>query len=319
MLKTKEIRTAAAVFACALGIGFVMQNSEAAGTLYSKTAKPVAPQGAVLDVEEIILMSAEFDQAIQLPTPDPQLTKVSTPQALTAPQVPEPAIATSCDITATARPIAAAMVNLTMDAPCMKKERLSVHHNGMIFSATTDDMGRVDLDVPALARQAVFILAFTNGDGAVAQTVVEELSDYDRVVLQWKGETGFQIHAREFGAEYGSEGHVWAGAPRDMVTAVTGEGGFLTVLGAEEVSDGLMAEVYTFPRAAPRNGSIYLSVEAEVDRQNCGLEIEAQSLEVSAGGPIKSQDLSLAVPECDAVGSFLVLNNLLQDLKVAQN
>ena len=60
-----------------------------------------------------------------------------------------------------------------------------------------------------------------------------------------------------------------------------------------------------------------LSVETEVSQANCGLEIEAQSLEVGTQGTVKTQNLTLAVPECDAIGDFLVLNNLLQDLKVA--
>ena len=38
-----------------------------------------------------------------------------------------------------------------------------------------------------------------------------------------------------------------------------------------------------------------------------------------ADGAMKTQDLTLAVPGCDAVGSFLVLNNLVTDLKVASN
>jgi hypothetical protein len=80
-----------------------------------------------------------------------------------------------------------------------------------------------------------------------------------------------------------------------------------------------MAEVYTFPTAmGAQTGTIDLSVEAEVTVMNCGLEIEAQSLELQ-GGSVKTQDLTLAVPECDAKGSFLVLNNLVQDLTVASN
>ena len=70
---------------------------------------------------------------------------------------------------------------------------------------------------------------------------------------------------------------------------------------------------------AAQEGDVALSVEAEVSEANCGLEIEAQALELRGSGQVKTQNLTLAVPDCDAVGSFLVLNNLLQDLKVAQN
>jgi hypothetical protein len=62
-----------------------------------------------------------------------------------------------------------------------------------------------------------------------------------------------------------------------------------------------------------------LSVEAEVSELNCGQEIEAQSLQVGSDGKLKTRNLTLAVPDCDAIGNFLVLNNLLEDLKVARN
>ena len=322
MKRTKEILTAVGTLACAVGIGFVMQNSEAAEQRYGRADElPVADNGALLEVEGIMLTSAEFDGDIALPTTDARVIKASAPQSLLpAPDSHNTAIAASCDITADARAVAAAMVKLSLDATCLPNERLTVHHNGMIFTETTDDKGHLGVTIPALAQEAVFILAFGNGDGAVAQTSVPELADYNRVVLQWKGATGFEIHAREFGADYGDEGHVWSGAPRDMAAAVTGEGGFLTRNGDTDVAEPLIAEVYSFPVAAsPRSGDVALSVEAEVSEANCGIEIEAQALEVRGSDNITTQNLTLAVPECDAVGNFLVLNNLLQDLKVAQN
>ena len=94
----------------------------------------------------------------------------------------------------------------------------------------------------------------------------------------------------------------------------------MTRNGDIEASEPLMAEVYSFPVAkTAQEGDVALSVEAEVSEANCGLEIEAQALELRGDDPVKTQNLTLAVPDCDAVGNFLVLNNLLQDLKVAQN
>ena len=117
---------------------------------------------------------------------------------------------------------------------------------------------------------------------------------------------------------YGSDGHVWAGAMRDMTYAVTGQGGYIYRLGDPEIPDGLLAEVYTFPASAAQNaGDVALSVETELGNNNCGLEIEAQTLQTFSGKDITSRDLSLSVLDCDAAGNFLVLNNLFEDLKVA--
>ena len=338
MAYTKEIITGAGALACAIGIGFVMQSSDIAEQRYgdtppdqqvttsemvalSDTGLPEIADNPLLDVQEITLTSAEFDSGIALPEADAEVVKASAPASfLATPEAPQavPVPDMSCEIEARARPIAAAMVDLTMEAPCLPNERVTVHHNGMIFTETTSATGTINLTLPALSVEAVFILAFTNGEGAVAQTRVEDINEYDRAVLRWKGETGFQIHAREFGAAYGDTGHLWADAPGTVANAVVGNSGVLTRHGDKRAADPLLAEVYTFPKAATaRVGDVALSVEAEITELNCGIEIEAQSLELQADGGIKTRNLSLPIPDCDAQGTFLVLNNLLQDLKVA--
>lgn len=341
----KEIYTTAGTLACAIGIGFFMQQSGQ----HSNPVQTVSAdfQGAtlanadaaVLDVEEIILTSAEFANSLTTPPTEENVTLAAaqepaldearealpaagtggadTPSEMMGPQAE---IKDICEIVANARPIAAAMVNLTLSAPCLPEERVTVHHAGLLFNQTTDAEGGFDITVPAMAQTAVFIVAFTNGDGAVAQARVEELADFDRVALQWKGNTGFQLHAREFGADYGTKGHVWSGAARDLSYAVTGQGGYVTLLGDAGVPDGLLAEVYTFPTETSRtSGDVDLSVETEVASNNCGLEIEAQTLQMTSGNDITSRDVTLSVPDCDAAGNFLVLNNLFEDLKVAAN
>ena len=332
----KEAVTTAGTLACAIGIGFFMQNGQPNSTPPAgyTGANLVNAEAAVLDVGDIILTSAEFsdsspkpvvEEKVTLAAPQeiavPAETKLPTVQTEIQPEKPamdEAEMETACEIIANARPVAAAMVNLTLSAPCLPDERVTVHHNGLLFNQTTDASGAFEVTVPALSRDAVFIVAFTNGEGGVAQTTVEEMSDFDRVAVQWKGETGFELHALEFGADYGTEGHVWSGAPRDMTFGVTGQGGYLSRLGDPDVPDGLIAEVYTFPTGTSQNaGDVALSVETEVSTINCGLEIEAKTLQTGSGNDITSRNLTLSVPDCDATGNFLVLNNLFEDLKVA--
>jgi len=335
----KEIVTTAGTLACAVSIGFFMQNTQSAERQTAQFAgAPLAnSQASVLDVAEITLTSAEFSQAAPAASVEEDVTPVAAQEIVApdpgdrpdmqaadaidqpdTPDIQEAELQADCDIAANARPVAAAMVNLTLNAPCLPSERVTVHHSGLVFNQTTDAAGAFNITVPALAEEAVFIVAFTNGEGAVAQTAVEEMADFDRVALQWKGETGFQLHAREFGADYGSDGHVWSGAARDMSYAVTGQGGYISLLGDRDVPDGLLAEVYTFPTNAAKNsGDVALSVETEVAASNCGLEIEAKTLQTGSGIDITTRNLTLSVPDCDATGNFLVLNNLFEDLKVA--
>ncbi|WP_299045044.1 hypothetical protein [uncultured Tateyamaria sp.] len=336
MRHLKEIATAVGTLAIAVGIGFVMQSSETAQARYGEDARPVqiptateadgalngsASADVLLEVQEIELTSASDPVAVPVPQTESNVQRVAAPATAQTPQdadtLPR---AEGCEMAAHATVGAAAMVTLTLNAPCAANERLTVHHNGMMFTETTDDAGDLTIQVPALTRNAVFIMAFSNGDGAVVQASVPDVDQYERTTLQWRGLAGFELHAREFGAEYGQTGHIWSGVDQNADGMTQGENGYIMRLGDAQSAETLIAEVYTYPSGhSAKSGVIDLSVEAEVTHNNCGLEVEAQSLEMMTGGQMKTQDLTLAVPGCDAVGSFLVLNNLVADLKVASN
>lgn len=339
MIERKRLTTVGGTLICALGIGYFMQSTAQPPAAMQKqvAAKPAAEkpevnqQQALAPVKESNAIG-EIKE-ITLTAAAPVLPKAPSPAVLPGHpvvkvalddvpvvQMPEevPAPSLSCEHQLTARSEAAAMVRLQLDAPCMINERFTLHHNGMMFTQVTDSDGQSDFTVPALSKNAVFIVAFANGEGAVANASVSSLEYYDRAVLQWKGESGMQIHALEYGSDYGSDGHVWADAARDNSVAALGEGGFLTRLGAADVDNALLAEVYTFPTGvAKRGGDVQLSVEAEVSGMNCGRDVEAQSIQKGADGGLKTQDLVLAMPDCNAIGDFLVLKNLLNDLKIA--
>lgn len=350
MSRTKEIATAVGTLACALGIGFAMQNTDTASQRYGDAAdqspedagaveaepqaqavpKPAPLQVAVLNVQDVTLTSAMpssllpaepaliEDASRETPPPVPyeaERADEATEQAVE----PETVDGPDCTITATATPANAATVALTLAAPCHANMRVTVHHNGMFFTERTDADGALARTVPGLSEQAVYIFAFSDGDGAVVQTTVPDVANYNRVVLQWRGPAGFELHARAFGAAYGEAGHVWSGAEDlDIAKLETGTGGYIHSLGNADVAEPQQAEVYSYPVAlSGRNGEIDLSVEAEITSQNCGLEIEAQTLERDGSGTIRAQNLTLAVPGCEIIGDYLVLNTVLDDMKIA--
>lgn len=327
MDKTKGILTAASTLAIALGIGFVMQSSDEARAWYGSGSTPATKQAdpvktELLDVQSIELTAAaetletaytapQGDEAILLASvPRPNLVEPERDDVLPA----DPA----CSVEAMARALPGAVVSLELTAPCLPDEKLTVHHGGMMFTDVTNDAGDLNIMIPALSEDAVFIMAFSNGDGAVATASVKDIDQFDRKVLQWRGSGAFSLHAREFGADYDSDGHVWQGGAQDLTGIAKGERGFVLQLGDATRGEPLMAEVYTFPTGrAAQGGTVYMTVEAEVTAENCGAEIEAQTLERQIGGAIQSRDVILSVPECSAVGDFMVLNNLLSDLTIA--
>ena len=289
----------------------------AASTTASSTASIVPASVTPASIASIAPATSQTDKDT-LSTDMAATSTAADTMELGTTQEAETSLEMACDITMDASPEPGAIVSLSLDAPCMTDERFVLHHNGMMFSAMTDQDGKADLSVPALTENAIFIASFGNGDGAVAQQTVEDLSKYGRVVVQWKGDTGLGLHAREFEAEYYSSGHIHAEAKGALEDLQRGTGGYLQRFGTRSGFDPLIAEVYSFPVGQNRkDGTVYMSVEAEVTALNCGLDVEAQTLEIREGADIRIQDLTLFMPKCDAVGDFLVLKNLVEDMTLA--
>jgi hypothetical protein len=102
------------------------------------------------------------------------------------------------------------------------------------------------------------------------------------------------------------------------VTANDSAYGDVVRLGKLGNSTSRVAEIYSVPRdQLARSDAISLTIEAEVTAANCDRDIAAQSLELRANRSLRMRDLTLSMPSCDATGDFLVLNNLVEDLKIA--
>lgn len=221
-----------------------------------------------------------------------------------------------CSATMKAKPADGAMVHLTLSAPCQVNARVQLYHDIMQFTARTDAIGQLELSVPAFVSDAAFLAMFADGTATSAVATVPDATDYARVALQWQGRNAMQIHAFEFDAEFGGEGHVWSEARG----AHKGPGGFLTVLGDASLPEGKVAEIYSYPQGTSATaGVVRLSIEAEVTAANCGREIMAETLQPDEAGKMMPDDLTLFMPSCDAQGEYLVLKNVLQDMKIARN
>lgn len=346
-LQTNRYVMIGASLVTALAIGFVMQKSGGPGGGQAQALQPSAPAesntlGGVAPAQpaaqpagqDPVIAPVEIRDVRRTAAP----TQPETPRAAgdgsdgpvlaalgdtgteMAPPPDAETAAFDCPVEMTATPMAAAMVQLRVSADCAPNEWVTIHHNGLMFTEVTDDAGVLEIGVPALATQSVFISAFANGEGSVAMAEVPDLAQYHRVVLQWGGEPGLSLHAMEFGAGFGQDGHVWMDQAGSLADVVAGTGGVMTWLGATDVPKPLVAEVYTFPAGLSQgSGDIDLSVELEVTAATCGTDLALQTIEVAQAGTPAVQDLQLFVPECDSQGDFLVLNDVLETLKIAAN
>jgi len=231
---------------------------------------------------------------------------------------PVPIPEASCDISFNAEPQPAAMVALTFEAPCHSGDDVGFEHGDLRFSEQLGPDGSLMVLVPAMTETAVFTARLDDGQKASIETRVSDFASFERFAVVWKGATGLQLHALENGATYGEPGHVWAEQPGATEMATQGTGGFVSVLGSS--ADGYAADVYTYP-AGLMVGEMGpdISIEAQVMENTCGTRIAGTILRSNAIGAPNVENLSMAVPDCDAVGEYLVLKNLPQELKLARN
>lgn len=314
MMDKRILVLSSATVACALGIGFFMQQSTAPRALGAQSADQAL---IAEDAGQTVHIPSE-PEAAEFRIENITLTSVTQPDEESSPEIERASVApeTACSLSVTAVAMPGAMVDLSTSAPCQAGRRLTVHHHGMMFTAQLDADGWWHEQVPALAPTAVFIIEPEQGLAEVAAVPVPDVSDVDRVVLQWTGNSGFEIHARENGAEYGAPGHVWHGS--DPAQGA----GEMVRLGNDQLLAPRLVEVYSLPRGSAGISAVDISVEAEITQTNCGRQIDAQTLSLGHGGDgrsLSTRDLTLSMPDCDAEGDFLVLNNLLENLKIAGN
>ena len=354
MTQLRKFSVACATFAVAGGIGFVMQNGDALASrmngadvvtmeegtdlpelppLVQSTFLPVAVSNTIAEDPMETNIFAPIDMAVPLsmtiaPTvaaiaiaqPEPAI--VPAVAVVTAPMAPllelaafDTSIKDVCAPSLIASVAPAAMVNLRFSASCAPNEVITFHHQGMIFTVQSDVNGIAQVVVPALADQAVFMAELAGTLGSIAMVTVPDVAQFDRAVLQWQGNTGLQLHAREFGAGTNTDGHVWENTAGQTQA---GSGGYMVQLGDVLGDAAAVAQVYTYPSGnSLAQGSIDLTVEVEVTDRNCGQNIAAQSMQFSPQGSMTALDLEVTFPACDAVGEYLVLNNMLADLTLA--
>ena len=321
MSKARRYITAGGILACALGIGYFVKAGANTPVTGDSTGDVIGRQIAGdADPSGAPMLPPRAPEPAGLPATAVALAVTEEWRALKAVPTEKTVTALVCDQVMIAEPLVAAMVRLTLNAPCRINERFTLEHGGLRFTAVTDHQGSSVLEVPVLSEEAVFVAVFGTGEPAIARTTVNVLGIYDRYVVYWAGSDGVKVHAFEYGADFGESGHVWAEARHDMTRAVSGDGGFLTSLGLPDLAGGYHAEVYTFPvgRALQQDAARIL-VEAEVTDANCGRDLEVHALSSLGGARPGAQQVVLAMPDCEAVGDFLVLKNLFDNPKIARN
>lgn len=220
---------------------------------------------------------------------------------------PAPKVA-DCTPTMTLSSAPQAMIRIDLSAACNADQRVVIRHAGLAVAEALDAQGKLSLDIPALKAAGEVSVLFA--DASILQDAVPmpEVEKLQRFAVQWMADDAFDLHVLEGGATYGEPGHVWAETP------VSPNGGFVVALGNPALDLPMMAQIYTWP--ADATVTVAPSVEAVVTETTCARELLGETI-LSVAGDVTVKDLTLAMPECDALGDILVLNNLVPDVTLA--
>lgn len=314
----RRLALSTALLAVGLGVIYGMTGREAEPLLQASSPATPAPTAIVpLAAQNVALAEppAALPAPPVLPAQAKAPTRLAAPPVLTAALALTPSeIACPTQLDLAVQPLA--VLGLALLAPCHASERVVLRHGGLAITAKTSATGSLFLDLPALARDGAVSVLFADGTSASARIALPELVNFRRFGVQWLAGDAFQVHAFEGAADYGSPGDVSRANPQLPQPGVPAKGGFLSLLGDDQVDLPMLAEVYTYPASA--DAPVRLVVEAAVTAQTCGRELLGETLSSEAGAATVT-DLTLAMPDCSAIGDILVLKNLAPDLKIAAN
>lgn len=324
----RRLSLVVAIISVALGSGHLVQNVLNVPVVLADASVGLKPMDITLVAAGPDIVLPELvPAAIALPTPSFAAIETETaPSIFTPPDDPilqaelgtntpvKTIVADKCAMTFDLIAEPAAMMGLTLVAPCRPNERVVLRHDGLAVTAKTSGTGALFVSLPAFNSTATVTVRFRDGQSVEATMAIPQAAEVRRFGVQWTGDDAFQLHAFENGDDYGQIGHVSAADPQLPLAGQALNGGFLSVLGNDQVEFPMLAEVYTYPAAG--DTPVRIVVEAAVTKGTCAREILGETL-ADTGGVTTMTELTLAMPDCSAVGDILVLKNLDPDLKIA--
>lgn len=280
------------------------------------TAAPVpADVAAVVLTGDTVASITSAALSDTRPISDSPEAEGSSPQD--APDVARSALGLPCGLTVTAEAMPGAMVALDVMEPCAPDTRVEITHGALVFSARTDALGLLTLDIPAMETPAFFTVQIETGAEVTTLAGLPDLIDHDRAAIVWTGSAAFQLHGYMGDAGFGEAGHLWRDNPGTVAQATIGTGGFLTILGDPTLDAPRLAQVITNPAAL--RDALSIVAEIAIEDTTCGRRVDALSLHSLAGEALAVNPVTLTLPGCDAVGEFLMLQNLFAGPRLVGN
>ena len=136
---------------------------------------------------------------------------------------------------------------LTVASPCRAGEPIEILHADLRFSGLLDAAGDVSIVLPVMDESGAAEIVARDGASVAHELRFNwrELEMTRRIAVAWTDAVDLDLHAFEYAADFGDEGHVWQDSPRGFRLVRRSDGGYLDTF--EAAFDGAQTiEVYTF-------------------------------------------------------------------------
>lgn len=211
--------------------------------------------GSAPDVSQIAVGEANVETEIRIAavqTDDAGSTRDRVQAEEAAQLPPSPAAAASagpaaCTPTLSTRPGQGGMVRIDVEADCYASRTFALIHAGLEFGGRVSADGVAEMEIPVLEISPDISARFD--DGAIATAPLNfdlrSVEQTHRVAIAWTAPVNLDLHAFEYSAGFGADGHVWEQNPREFREVRRPGGGFHSSFPAT-VINGQSIEVYTF-------------------------------------------------------------------------
>ena len=150
---------------------------------------------------------------------------------------------------------------LRVASPCHAGSIAELRHSDLRLAIPLDGEGRGEVEVLGFASRSSAVLWFRDGREIAFDLPFIGMRNLTRVALAWDAPVVLDLHAFEFGADAGGEGHVHPGNRRSFDDIRRRGGGFLTTYSSIS-GIGQNMQVYSFwQRRSNRAGVVDLAID----------------------------------------------------------
>ncbi len=172
-------------------------------------------------------------------------------------------------------PLPAGQSKISINARCWKRQTINIEYAGIKIEQQLNDDGNLNYILDCFAGdKAPVTFYFDDNLKVTRKPVAHDLDTITKVAVIWKGSANLDLHAFEYMATAGKDGHVWESNPSSFKkakykTRQTGQGhGFIS--SSENFgSRKQKIEVYTFVNAKnQKHGVVQLALDYKLRGNN---------------------------------------------------